>query len=352
MPPVARVSALLEAWFPGAARKLPWRRRRDGWTSLVSEALLQQTQVVRVAERFPEFMRLFPSPKAMVQAGEGAVLKAWRGLGYYRRARSLHAAAEAIVQRHGGRVPSDATSLRELPGVGRYTAGAVASIAFGHAEAIVDGNVMRVLSRLADRRAPVADRAGQAWCWQQAEHLARAARRPGTTNEAIMELGATVCTPANPRCESCPLAGLCRARAAGSQSIVPPPKPGAVRRALVLHALVPLRAGKVGLETRSEGLWKGLLSPPLVEAPEQETPKVLARLSAATRVEPTIAAFDFQTTHREVRFVVHRSRFPASRALRWVPLPQLEGEAVSAAALRVVQAAVSHGTARAARLRA
>lgn len=350
LPPVARVSALLERWFPKAARKLPWRRRRTGWTSLVSEALLQQTQVVRVAERFPEFMRLFPTPKAMALAGEGAVLKAWRGLGYYRRARSLHAAAVAIVQRHGGRVPSDVEHLRALPGVGRYTAGAVASIAFGKVAAIVDGNVMRVLSRLADRRAPVADRAGQAWCWEQAERLACAAGSPGVTNEALMELGATVCTPVNPRCDACPLAGLCRARAAGSQAIVPPPKPGAARRVVVLHALVPLRAGAVGLEVRTEGLWKGLLAPPLVEAPEDESPPRLAAMAGAGRVGPVIAAFDFQTTHRAVRFVVHAAGFAAARGLRWVPLKQLEQEAVSAAALRVVRAAASHGSSRAARL--
>lgn len=344
MPSFARVSGKLERWFPRAARKLPWRVRRSGWTSLVSEALLQQTQVVRVAERFPEFMRLFPTPKAMARAGESAVLRAWRGLGYYRRARSLHAAAVAIVQRHGGRVPSDASSLRELPGVGRYTAGAVASIAFGKPEPIVDGNVMRVLSRLADRRASTADRAGQAWCWAQAEALARAACRPAVTNEALMELGATVCTPANPRCDACPLASLCRSRAAGSQSIVPPPKPATTRRALVLHALVPLRGARVGLAIRPEGLWKGLLAPPLVEAPEAAAATALARVARAIRVSQAVACFDFQTTHRSIRFVVHRAAFPVSAGLRWVPLAELDREAVSAAALRAVRAA-SQGTA-------
>ena len=163
LPPVAGLVQPLERWFRRAARDLPWRRRRTGWTALVSEALLQQTQVVRVAERFPEFMRLFPSPLAMTRAGEAAVLRAWRGLGYYRRARSLHAAACAIVERHGGRVPTEVAALRELPGVGRYTAGAVASIAFGRREPIVDGNVARVLSRLADRRESAVDRVGQAW---------------------------------------------------------------------------------------------------------------------------------------------------------------------------------------------
>lgn len=280
------------------------------------------------------------------------MLRAWRGLGYYRRARSLHAASVAIVQRHGGRVPSEVGQLLALPGVGRYTAGAVASIAFGRAEPIVDGNVMRVLSRLADRRAPIADRSGQAWCWREAQRLVDAASRPGVTNEALMELGATVCTPVNPRCGVCPLAGRCRARAAGSQAIVPPPKPGALRRSIVLHALVQLRAGVVGLETRSEGLWKGLLSPPLVEAPEDAAAADLAERSGASRVGPALEAFDFETTHRSIRFVVHRASFPASRGLRRVAMRAIEGQAVSSATLRVLRGVVSRGSSRAARLRA
>ena len=303
-----------------------------------------------MAERFPEFMRLFPTPQAMARAGEAAVLRAWRGLGYYRRARSLHAAAVAIVERHRGRVPADASSLIELPGVGRYTAGAVASIAFGRAEPIVDGNVARVLSRLADRRASAVDREGQAWCWRRATEIVTAARAPGVTNEAIMELGATVCTPVNPRCDACPLASLCRARAAGSQAIVPPPKPAVTRRRLVLHALVPLRRGSVGLEARSDGLWRGLLSPPMVELPERVTDRELARATGACRVGPMIAALDFQTTHRSIRFVVRVASFPSARGLRWVRVDRLDREAVSAAALRVIRAA--HGSPRAARLSA
>jgi A/G-specific adenine glycosylase len=318
---------------------------------LVSEILLQQTQVSRVAERFPEFMRLFPDPATMARACVDAVLRSWRGLGYYRRARSLHAAAVRIVELHGGLVPGDPGHLRALPGVGRYTAGAVASIAFGLPEPIVDGNVVRVLSRLADRRASAFDRAGSDWCWQSAERLARVARSPGVTNEALMELGATVCTPADPGCAHCPLRSLCASRAANSQRLVPPPKPGARRRGVVLHALVDERRGRVALERRGSGLWQGLLAPPLIEGPVALDVGALASASGAIEVEAACAEVAFRTTHRDVRFVVHRARFGRRQGLRRVAVDRLGDEALSAAALRVIQAARQE-SARAARLRA
>ena len=329
----------LEAWFARHARDLPWRRGRHPWKSLVSEALLQQTQVARVAERFPEFMRRFPTPKAMVRAGEKAVLEAWRGLGYYRRARSLHAAARCIVQRHGGRVPDDLAALEALPGVGRYTAGAVASIAFGQRVPIVDGNVVRVLSRLADRRESPWDRAGTAWCWSEAEALVRHAKQPGALNEALMELGATVCTPMQPRCDACPLRRLCRSRAAGSQLQVPQAKPGATVKRVVHHALVQVRQGRVGLERRTEGLWSGLLAPPSVEAAAPLSASRVLKACGASAMGSPVARFDFRTTHRIVRFLVHRATFPPHRRLQWVPLARLQSVAIASAALRVVQAA-------------
>jgi A/G-specific adenine glycosylase len=305
----------------------------------VSEALLQQTQVVRVAERFPEFMTRFPDAATMARARVETVLRCWRGLGYYRRARSLHAAARLIVERHGGRVPSDPVSLRALPGVGRYTAGAVASIAFGAHEPIVDGNVARVLSRLADRRASASDRAGTEWCWNAATELVAAARDPGLMNEALMELGATVCTPMNPRCGECPMRSRCAARKAGSQDIVPPPKQGAARREIVLHALVDARGGRVALERRGEGLWQGLLAPPLVPGAAGLTPATLRETSGASQVGPVVAEFVFRTTHRDVRFLVRPAQLPKLRGLRRVPLARLGAEAVPAAVLRVIQAA-------------
>ena len=338
MPPANRLATALERWFLKAARDLPWRRKRSAWATLVSEILLQQTQVVRVAERFPEFMRRFPDPAAMARSPVDAVLRCWRGLGYYRRARSLHAASRQIVTAHGGEVPRDPIALRQLPGVGRYTAGAVASIAFGQREPIVDGNVARVVSRLADRRASAIDRAGLDWCWDAATRIVQGAPDPGRTNEALMELGATVCTPVSPRCESCPVRSMCASRKAGSQDIVPPPKPGAKRQKLVLHGLVDVRDGMVVLERRASGLWEGLLSPPLVPGPVGMDLEELQAAGGALRVESTCASFDFQTTHREVRFVVHPALFGRRAGLRRVRLARLSGEAVSAAALRVIRA--------------
>ena len=322
-----------------AARDLPWRRGRAPWPTLVSELLLQQTQVIRVAERFPEFMERFPDPASMARSRVDAVLRCWRGLGYYRRAHALHAASRRIVALHNGRVPSDSDALQALPGVGRYTAGAVASIAFGKPEPIVDGNVTRVLSRLADRRGSAVDREGTAWCWASAERLVKAAANPGRTNEALMELGATVCTPIAPRCTACPVRSLCASRKAGSQDIVPPPKSGAARKRLVLHALVELRGGRVTVERRAEGLWQGLLSPPLVAGPVGLGTSDLLAASGALRVEPACGAVPFQTTHRDVHFVVHRAEFGVRRGLRRVTLESLGAQAMSAAALRVIELA-------------
>src|SRR5690606_31034689 len=165
------IAAAVETWFTSTARDLPWRRRRTGYTALVSEAMLQQTQVGRVIEKYESFMRRFPTLRALAEADEQSVLATWQGLGYYRRARHLHAAARAIVREHAGRVPCTAEELMHLPGVGRYTAGAIASIVFGERTPLVDGNVQRVLARLvADDRSPTATEAVRD-SWQHADDL-------------------------------------------------------------------------------------------------------------------------------------------------------------------------------------
>ena len=160
--------------------------------------MAQQTQVRRVAERFERLLRRFPTPAAMAAAPLADVLEEWQGLGYYRRARMLHAAAAAIVERHGGRVPRQLEALLDLPGVGPYTAGAVASIAFGARAPIVDGNVARVLLRVAGVELAADAPRAQRWCWERAEALVARAGSPAILNEGLMELGATICTPAAP----------------------------------------------------------------------------------------------------------------------------------------------------------
>src|SRR5579863_9957949 len=193
----------LLAWYAVHARALPWRENRDPYRVWLSEIMLQQTRVAAVIEHYHEFLRRFPTVRKLAGAREASVLAAWSGLGYYRRARMLHAAAKVIV--HGEKFPSTIEKLRELPGIGRYTAAAIASIAFDEPVAVVDGNVERVLQRLAGKRL------GREQLWRAANQLLDA-QRPGDFNQAMMELGATVCTPRAPACLACPVNDLCATR--------------------------------------------------------------------------------------------------------------------------------------------
>lgn len=195
----------LLSWYDAHARDLPWRVNCDPYRVWLSEIMLQQTRVAAVIEHYHEFLRRFPTVEKLASARESSVLAAWSGLGYYRRARMLHAAAKAIVQAHEGKFPGTAADLRDLPGIGRYTAAAIASIAFGEPVAVVDGNVERVLQRLSGK--PLAGEE----LWKAANHLLDA-ERPGDFNQAMMELGATVCTPRAPACLTCPVVELCATR--------------------------------------------------------------------------------------------------------------------------------------------
>jgi len=195
----------LLAWYDAHARDLPWRESRDPYRVWVSEIMLQQTRVAAVIEHYHEFLRRFPTVQKLAAAREASVLAAWSGLGYYRRARMLHAAAKIVARERGGKFPEKAAEWRELPGIGRYTAAAVASIAFGEAVAVVDGNVERVLKRVSGKRIAGED------LWRAAENLLDR-RRPGDFNQAMMELGAVVCTPRAPSCLTCPVMKLCTTR--------------------------------------------------------------------------------------------------------------------------------------------
>lgn len=320
----------LAAWFARSQRDLPWRRvgasgARDGFAALVSEFMLQQTQVSRVLEKFGPFMKKFPDAASLARAPEDEVLAMWSGLGYYRRARLLHAAAKAIAERHDGQVPADAAALRALPGVGRYTAGAISSIVFGQPEAIVDGNVARVLQRLHGREGAIDEPPVRAWCWDRATRLAGSAGpQAGVVNEALMELGALVCTPRNPACDACPLAGMCRARSMDAVESIPRPKRAATRSPMwCASALIEDDLGRVLIERRASdaGMWAGLWQAPTIESVQ----RAVSRAALARRVGlgPSalrkIGAFEHATTHRDVRFVVYVGRVPAG----YVPQPGL-----------------------------
>jgi A/G-specific adenine glycosylase len=192
-------------WFDRHKRDLPWRKTRDPYRVWLSEIMLQQTRVAAVVEHYRRFLRRFPTVQKLAAARESSVLAAWSGLGYYRRARMLHAAAKELVKDHGGKFPKRAEDLRKLPGIGRYTAAAVASIAFDQPAAVVDGNVERVIRRLQGTNLAGED----LWC-AAGQLLNR--RRPGDFNQAMMELGAVVCLPREPQCLLCPVSHHCATR--------------------------------------------------------------------------------------------------------------------------------------------
>lgn len=349
----------LMAWFADAARALPWRVRsdagargdrpyrlpRDPYRALVSEFMLQQTQVSRVLEFFPRFVARFPSVSVLADADEADVLAAWAGLGYYRRARFLHAAAKAVVAEFGGRVPSAPGELRRLPGVGRYTAGAIASIVFGLPEPAVDGNVTRVLLRVEGQDLDPAAKATMDVMWTRAEDLARAAadaapHGAGVWNEALMELGATVCLPppAAPRCDACPLAVHCRARAAGTQGRIPRPKRRVSAR--TAHAAVVVvrdHRGCLRLEQRGpDGLWAGLWQPPTLEAakkPAKDAVAEFARLRGGDGGLTPCGGFEHTLTHRRLMVQVYAARAVACRGKRragvWIAPDELDRLGVS-----------------------
>ncbi|HEU5350281.1 MAG TPA: A/G-specific adenine glycosylase [Terracidiphilus sp.] len=252
-------------WYGDNQRNLPWRGSADPYAIWVSEIMLQQTRVAVVVERYAAFLSRFPTLQSLAAAPEQDVLALWSGLGYYRRARMLHRAAQFVVENHAGRLPATAAELRLLPGIGIYTAAAIASIAHSERVAVVDGNVERVLCRLYGWEAPA--RAGSSLLRRRIQAEADKLvdpRRPGDFNQAIMELGATVCTPRNPHCLACPLAAECATR--GEHRTGPRPRmlSQQVSCALVLRAGHPsaLAAREVLLEQRSAeqtvmpGLWE------------------------------------------------------------------------------------------------
>jgi A/G-specific adenine glycosylase len=286
----------LLTWYAQHKRDLPWRKSLDPYAVWVSEMMLQQTQVATVIPFFERWMQRFPDVGALARADESDVLHAWQGLGYYSRARNLRRAAELIVQRHAGRVPDDVSVLRALPGIGPYSAGAISSIAYGRAEPLVDGNVVRVLARLFALRGDPNRAPLKAELWELAHLLVRSlapGSLPGDFNQALMELGATVCTPRGARCEVCPLSGHCLAKQQDLVELLPelPTREKATRVHMV--AAIVLRGGRV-LVTKLKPeapRWAGMWLFPNAEVGRNETPEVavqrVLRSSVGLRGEPT-----------------------------------------------------------------
>jgi A/G-specific adenine glycosylase len=312
----------LLAWYTANRRDLPWRRHPNPYRTWVSEIMLQQTRVAAVLEHFRLFLEAFPDITALASAPEEKVLALWSGLGYYRRARMLHRAAQVVVSELHGRMPQTSEGLRELPGVGRYTAAAIASIAYGEAVAVVDGNVERVLSRLDGQ--PRDDRSA----WLRAEELLDHGR-PGDWNQAMMELGALVCTPATPQCGVCPVRRWCVAPGADVRR-----KPSERKRVRQWLALAE-RGEKVLLvqreaqATKMAGMWE------LPELSENAVEKIASREKPLVLVRHSITDTDY-----EVRVVGAAARdLPAElrRCGRWVGRAELNGLALTGLARKVLR---------------
>ena len=256
----------LTAWYAKHARDLPWRRTRDAYRIWISEIMLQQTTVAAVTPYFERFLARFPDVRALAAADLQDVLRLWEGLGYYTRGRNIHKTAQLIVAEHGGTFPADSAELTKLPGVGRYTAGAIASFAYDRRAPIVEANTLRLYSRLLGYRGDPKSTAGQRLLWSFAERILPS-KNCGAFNQALMELGATVCTPARPRCEECPVRSCCRAFAGGAQNEIPAmTQRAAVTDVTEASVAVRRRDGAYLLRLRGAGeRWAGLWDFPRFE---------------------------------------------------------------------------------------
>jgi A/G-specific adenine glycosylase len=309
----AAEASLLLGWYRKARRDLPWRRDPTPYRVWVSEVMLQQTRVEVVAPRYDRFLARFPDLLTLAGAREEDVLAEWSGLGYYRRARSLHAAAREIVDRLGGEVPRDREVLRKLPGFGPYTAGAVLSIAYNLPEPIVDGNVIRVLTRLrridGDPQRPAVSRE----IWALARRLLPAGSA-SEFNQSLMELGALICLPASPRCGKCPLRGKCLAHRSGEVERYPRTARPRPAEEVHLWAAVVERGGRHLLERRGpEGpsYLRGLWGFPTIEAGPGDGPRALAahlerRLGGAVTAGGRVGTFRHSITYHRIRLTALR----------------------------------------------
>jgi A/G-specific adenine glycosylase len=318
----ATARALLD-WYDRHKRSMPWRDEVSPYRTWISEIMLQQTQVETVRGYFDKFMTLFPNVEALARAEEVEVLSAWAGLGYYSRARNLHKAARLSVLRHGG-LPAQSEHWRELPGIGPYTFGAVRSIAYGEPVALVDGNVVRVIARLRGLAVRRGDPKDEKKVWAVAartfEENAAARARPGDYNQALMELGARVCTPEAPKCLVCPVRAFCSAFESGEPTKFPLPKVAAKRKAVELAAAWIERDGLVLVcERPRPGLFAGMWAFPSVEGGEAQ---LVASLGKA-RVLGVKASVTRTLTHRDVTITLFVVEVSSRVKGRWVAVSEL-----------------------------
>ena len=324
------VSDILLSWFAREGRDLPWRRTRDPYRIWLSEVILQQTRVAQGLEYYLRFTERFPDIAALAAAPEDEVLKLWQGLGYYSRARNLHAAARQVMSRFGGVFPATYGEVRALPGVGDYTAAAVCSIVYDAPCAVLDGNVYRVLARLFDTTA------GKRTFAELAQ-LQLDTSRPGLYNQAIMDFGALQCTPAQPRCGDCPLAGRCLALAAGTVGVRPVKQGRAKVRDRWFNYLHVTCGGQTLLHRRGGGdIWQGLYEFPLIETDKAADFAELAATAAFRELlgngrwhlRRSVTMPGHQLSHQLLHAVFHRIECDAMPAFPSVETAALGGYAL------------------------
>jgi A/G-specific adenine glycosylase len=340
-------------WYDENARDLPFRRTRDPYAIWVAEVMLQQTRVETVLPYYAKFLARFPDVKSLADAELEEVLAHWSGLGYYRRARLLHAGAKHVAELHDSVVPRDPEAIRAIPGVGAYTTGAIASQAFDLPEALVDGNVARVMARLFLIESDTKKGRGLVDAWSRARELVKGPR-PGALNNALMELGATVCVPREPRCLLCPVRAECRARKEGRERELPIASAKVERPRLIeVAAILPRKGGLVLARRVASGLFGGLWEPPRVAAKDVHAAR--ASLEALLGSDVTLTAeplrrVEHVLTHRHLEVSVHEGTVarkptkigPAHRdaydAIEVVPHEDLGKRGISTLAKKIIGA--------------
>ncbi len=353
-PEIGKFRRRLLAWFAARKRDLPWRRTKDPYRIWLSEIMLQQTRVAAVVPYYENFLTRFPDMQELARARAEAVLSHWAGLGYYSRARNLHRAAQEIVARHSGHFPHEYDAALALPGIGRYTAAAVLSIAYDEPLAVLDGNVARVLARLGALRGDLRAPAQRQKLEATAQHLL-ARNGPGDWNQAMMELGATLCIPKSPKCGECPVAGWCRARKLGIAGQLPDArkKRASVKVALAAAVLIdPLgRTFLVRQPSRDGALFSRMWQFPALEIAADAASSLAKHLREKFGVKITdgqliqLKAARHAVTFHEIRlepFLIRVERLPKIGGARMPILRRLGRLPISSATRKIADAAISH----------
>ena len=341
----------LKRWYKNHARDLPWRRTREPYHVWISEIMLQQTQVATVIPYFERFLKAFPTIKKLAAADEEKVLRLWEGLGYYRRARQLHKAAKQIVEKHAGKFPSRLEDVDALPGIGRYTRGAILSIAFEQREPILEANTIRLNARLLALEEDTSSKASQNALWDFAEDILPT-KDIGLFNQALMELGGAICTPKSPRCLLCPVASICPTRAAGLQAEIPRPKKKMQYEELAETAVVVFKNRDVLLRRCKENeRWAGLWDfPRFTSAPSRDAnhdASEVKRLSGIDcEMDKEFASIKHGVTKYRITLSCRRAKFISGRLQRkeevaWVHPKKLADYPLSVTGRKIAKLLVS-----------